>query len=248
MTDRDGFLAAIIAQPDDDVPRLVYADWLDEHGDPERAELIRVQCELERLPEPEIKTMGVPRDDPRWHRDGFCPKCPCRYHALRRRERELLKAKHPIETGWTNQVVWGRSVDHIATVPYCVEFHRGFVEVITCSWEDWAGVECPNCDVSPGIRRYATHSGDWIEDECNHCSGSSRIGGHADAIRAATPLRLVKFADRPTGIGFEVVHDTTTGRTYRGHRDYPGIEFELPRVVDQLVRLDADGMWRVSYE
>ncbi len=39
------FLDAIIAAPDDDAPRLVYADWLTEHGDP-RGELIQVQCTL----------------------------------------------------------------------------------------------------------------------------------------------------------------------------------------------------------
>jgi uncharacterized protein (TIGR02996 family) len=32
----------------DDTPRLVYADWLSEHGQPERAELIRVQRALAR--------------------------------------------------------------------------------------------------------------------------------------------------------------------------------------------------------
>jgi uncharacterized protein (TIGR02996 family) len=42
-------LAAVDAAPGDDVPRLVYADWLDEHGRPERAEFIRVQCALARL-------------------------------------------------------------------------------------------------------------------------------------------------------------------------------------------------------
>jgi uncharacterized protein (TIGR02996 family) len=46
MTDSDALLAAIRAAPDDDAPRLIYADWLDEHGQPERAEFIRlsVQC------------------------------------------------------------------------------------------------------------------------------------------------------------------------------------------------------------
>src|SRR5262245_56818171 len=39
----------IRAHPEDDGPRLVYADWLDERGDP-RGEFIRVQCELARLP------------------------------------------------------------------------------------------------------------------------------------------------------------------------------------------------------
>jgi uncharacterized protein (TIGR02996 family) len=42
--------AAIRAHPDDDAPRLVYADWLDEHGDAARAEFIRVQIERVRMP------------------------------------------------------------------------------------------------------------------------------------------------------------------------------------------------------
>jgi len=43
-------LAAIRQAPDDDAPRLIYADWLDEHGQPERAEFIRVQIGLSRKP------------------------------------------------------------------------------------------------------------------------------------------------------------------------------------------------------
>jgi uncharacterized protein (TIGR02996 family) len=49
MTPSDAFLRDIIASPDDDAPRLIYADWLDEHGAEARAELIRVQCERARL-------------------------------------------------------------------------------------------------------------------------------------------------------------------------------------------------------
>jgi uncharacterized protein (TIGR02996 family) len=66
------FLREVLDRPDDDTPRLVYADWLEEHGDEiaqARAELIRAQCELERLPE----------DDPA-------------RAALARRCRELLRA------------------------------------------------------------------------------------------------------------------------------------------------------------
>lgn len=43
MTDADRpFLNAILAAPDDDAPRLVYADFLDERGEGERAEFIRL--------------------------------------------------------------------------------------------------------------------------------------------------------------------------------------------------------------
>ena len=45
------FLKAIEAEPANPVPRLVYADWLDEQGDP-RGELLRIQEELRRIDVP----------------------------------------------------------------------------------------------------------------------------------------------------------------------------------------------------
>jgi uncharacterized protein (TIGR02996 family) len=48
MTDSDALLAAIVARPHDDLPRLVYADFLDETGEGERADFARVQVELHR--------------------------------------------------------------------------------------------------------------------------------------------------------------------------------------------------------
>jgi uncharacterized protein (TIGR02996 family) len=49
MADDEAFIRAIRAHPDDDLPRLVYADFLDERGDSARAEFVRVQIELARL-------------------------------------------------------------------------------------------------------------------------------------------------------------------------------------------------------
>ncbi|HEY1378919.1 MAG TPA: TIGR02996 domain-containing protein [Gemmataceae bacterium] len=43
------FLRLILADPDADGPRLVYADWLDDQGQPARAEFVRVQCALAAL-------------------------------------------------------------------------------------------------------------------------------------------------------------------------------------------------------
>src|SRR5436305_9462466 len=43
------FLRAIRERPDDDLPRLIYADYLDERGDP-RGEFIRIQIERPTLP------------------------------------------------------------------------------------------------------------------------------------------------------------------------------------------------------
>jgi uncharacterized protein (TIGR02996 family) len=50
MTIRAGFLADIIEHPDD-TPRLICADWLEEHGDPDRAEFIRLQIALAKMAE-----------------------------------------------------------------------------------------------------------------------------------------------------------------------------------------------------
>ena len=50
-TDRDALLRAVCDHPEDDTPRLRYAEFLEATGDPDdglRAEFIRVQCELAR--------------------------------------------------------------------------------------------------------------------------------------------------------------------------------------------------------
>ena len=51
MTDREALYRAVLADPDDDTLRLVYADALEEEGDARRAAFIRSQIELARLPE-----------------------------------------------------------------------------------------------------------------------------------------------------------------------------------------------------
>lgn len=62
MTEGEALYRAILEQPDDDAPRLVWADWLDEHGDPDRAEFVRLQCEWAAL------DPGDPRQDALWDR------------------------------------------------------------------------------------------------------------------------------------------------------------------------------------
>lgn len=49
-TTRQAFLEDILAHPDDDAPRLIFADWLEDEGDSDRAEFIRVQVDRARLP------------------------------------------------------------------------------------------------------------------------------------------------------------------------------------------------------
>ncbi len=84
--DEAGLLRAVGANPADDLARLVYADWLDEHGRHPRAEFIRVQVDLhgthsgkarfERLRGRERELLDAHaaewlRDLPRWARWGY---------------------------------------------------------------------------------------------------------------------------------------------------------------------------------
>lgn len=47
----EGFLAALASDPDDDMTRLVYADWLEENGDP-RSEYLRLLVSIDQLGDP----------------------------------------------------------------------------------------------------------------------------------------------------------------------------------------------------
>jgi uncharacterized protein (TIGR02996 family) len=51
MTDRDILHRAVLDNPEDDTLRLVYADALEESGDPRQAAFVREQVELSRVPE-----------------------------------------------------------------------------------------------------------------------------------------------------------------------------------------------------
>ena len=115
----------ILDNPEDDTARLVYADWLEEHGGQERAELIRVQIELARLLE----------DEPRlpWVQDHFTEDFPgewpwllkddSRRWQLAERQRKLLakfdKKLHR-ELPKIRGIRWGR-------------LQRGFVNEIVVS-------------------------------------------------------------------------------------------------------------------
>src|SRR5262245_39833845 len=52
--DHADFIEAILAAPEDNAPRLVYADWLLERDDP-RGEFIRLQCELQTIADGDSK-------------------------------------------------------------------------------------------------------------------------------------------------------------------------------------------------
>ena len=93
MTTEDSFLRAITSAIDDRTPRLVFADWLDDHGDP-RAEWLRLDCELAGLGQ---------RDD--------------RRPALEARKRELWDAHREGLVGWERRFALARIKDKVRRSP-----------------------------------------------------------------------------------------------------------------------------------
>jgi uncharacterized protein (TIGR02996 family) len=124
-------LAAVVANPEEDTPRLVYADWLQERGDKaagdvERADYIRTQIKIARTPPHEFcceKTFDILS-----HAGGvklFTPRCRCRACSLARRDYNL--GKRFVVWEWCRGIPPG-SVN---------VYRRGFVEEIKLTTEDF---------------------------------------------------------------------------------------------------------------
>ena len=212
------FMAAIIEHPDEDAPRLVYADWLDEQGNP-LGTFIRVQCELAK-PEPECEAPASPGLVPcaEWNkrhpsRNNWCG--PCKHRAdLRRRESALLAA-HGRE--WLcGEKCHGcnGSEMHNTGKKWCEICHGsgqigGYPEVV----RRFAGKPCERCDGSGrGYHEYVPISSQW---DCEDCHGLGRIGvfhrgfpergectqdwwmQHGPAIVKAAPCVWVEMIDLP---------------------------------------------------
>lgn len=75
-----GLLRAVLADPGSDDSRLIYADYLDEQGEADRAEFVRVQCRIAALNAELMSDEDCNATN--------CPGCGER-RELQRREREL---------------------------------------------------------------------------------------------------------------------------------------------------------------
>ena len=196
-------LRAVLVSPEDDAPRMVYADWLDENGQEVRAEFIRVQIKLAALP--------------KWVNDlsaediyGLAPlsgDSPSRIaferrEALERRQQELWLPgaygahSHPIGPGVTavlSPIFPGRlPSDRVAV------YRRGFVDLIECPLAAFLGGPCRSCDGGfvwdvydsdrnpPGRR----------EVHCSICKGVGRVPGLATSLFTTHPITEVHLAGR----------------------------------------------------
>lgn len=190
-------LRAIMCNPGEDTPRLVYADWLAENGQPERAEFIQVQIALHG----------------ETHEYCHADCCvmdygnPCKIFALHSRERELRACEKA--TG----------IPHLVEFPAC-EFSRGFVSAVTCTAEDWLRHHAAIFWHPGQTERCQVCQGHW--EDCKYCNGTGRIdrpfpGGSVQPIERVVLTTWPRWSNRK---------DTTCSGDGFSDRRWPGIVFE----------------------
>lgn len=229
--DREAFLKAICAAPDDDTPRLVYADWLDDRGDrPDdaaRAEFIRVQVRLAHL----RHDNGDETHD---------------INKLLRREWQLFAALAANQLEWMGKVVHDICVAGSKWASHLRWFRRGFVEEVTCEAQDWLACGdklvwqpekkeyCRRCQGSAvktvwdleKSTRVAPHKTKTIT--CPECQGTGKVAKPFPP--AAQPIRRVNL----TGIVGEF-DELTIGRL-------PGDHTSSYRVAGEVINVDRHKM------
>lgn len=136
QTIQDAFMADIVANPEDDTPRLIYADWLQDHGGEDgvaRAEFIRAQVELAKL-QMCVRCQAVLSG--KWVANGPCC-CSQRLKDLTHLERSILGENvstsgdcvHPRFHAWLdawNVPRWFTRVSGFCDGPP-YSFRRGFI-------------------------------------------------------------------------------------------------------------------------
>lgn len=149
MTDQESLLAAIRANPADDLPRLVFADFVEERGQERWANLIRNQCELAVLVEPT------------WCKDQHdtseSPRHWCQYCSWQEKANPLERAVVRLWGSWpekddvrtlfhdampATQFEWGWYVSpDEPDPPYhhqsACQVGRGFIATVAVTMADW---------------------------------------------------------------------------------------------------------------
>jgi len=154
MTDENALLSTIAAYPDDDAPRLVYADWLEEHDRPVRAEFIRIQCEIAQ------KQRSLPRNQ----LDQYV---------------DLFKRNQELEDNHRQELL-----GPLAALPQDsqIVFHRGFVESVSLHVEEFLNLSATIAATIPmpsvGVTGIAQHFMRFLQNPYLHCV--SRISGYSN--------------------------------------------------------------------
>ncbi len=186
MTTAEAFLEDILANPADDWLRLIYADYLEDNGQEERSEFIRVQIELFNWP---CECDDVER--------VYHPECKCKEKGeLQRRERELLKNKM-VDTSTPKHrrrtqlecLMATEALGRYALVSRYT-WHRGFMQSVVCTCEAW---------LKQGSALVRQHPLERVELS-DLDIGESSVGDGWFILPASSGFMAVVFPDQPRSL------------------------------------------------
>ncbi len=148
-------LQAIRATPDDDAPRLVYADWLQQQGQAERAQLVRTQLQRAQLP----------RWDPQHLRLELAERAILADHEQRWRS-ELPALEDVVwgsyRRGFVDRVGFRRDVSELAEDLQVAAEHLPLTGIAVC-WPRLS--DAPPLERLPGVRRLIVYGAMMREED-----------------------------------------------------------------------------------
>jgi uncharacterized protein (TIGR02996 family) len=198
MTDGDLLLARVVADPACDAVRLVYADYLEENGRPERAEFIRVQVELAK-----------------W--------APGSHPNLLRRENELWWRIPPeaFLSGLVPDTCWRLRDEPLRERQHGWVVRRGFVEEAKLAAADWLARGDAIRAAHPVTRVVLTTvpvAAVWYDGEDEQWPVGEKLAGKTFAYHRIEHFIAERLAHKPIG------YRTLALLMLR----WPGVEFVLP--------------------
>lgn len=202
MTEREAFIRQICERPDDDTVRLVFADWLQENGEPERAEFIRDQIEW-RFGSSDFDLL-----DANW--DVWFPDVTRHdENGFRRLQNYGGGLAAPLLSG--NTVIFSRgfvsAVRFSATVSYMKHANEGY-------WRQQPITEVRLVDKTPWFNHDKTHHGWWSE------SALANPLTHPDVMPLPLMIHMASDPDRfDHGIGNRFTMENLVGCIMWNHRN-----------------------------
>lgn len=216
-------------------------------GRAERAELIRVQCELARDLGPNSEPRGA-RKAAEWRRREQ------RVIDLRRRERELLETVTGYPVGYANEMRWFGINFATALSFRPFKFSRGFVSSVTCTATDWLAhadallwhpeqtVPCEKCG---GKWRSPEIDVEVVDRSCPGCKGKGTVPRPCPpTAQPITRVVLTDLTDDPDQFcidhKFAVTH---RDRLVWTSPEWPGVEFDFPPgagAIAELMSMSGD--------
>jgi uncharacterized protein (TIGR02996 family) len=186
MTPEDAFLEDIREHPDDDAPRLIFADWLEDNGESDRAEFIRARILRRGL-------AGSDSQQADQAEEAYRQRAKTLLHANWQRWAEPLAAffgSSSAQFNWPSRGYHGEALAH---------FPRGFIEAVQLDAGRFLEVAADLFRAYP-IRVVAPHQADdhagqlaecpqlvWVEQLVFADYYRAPLGARAMAILARSP-------------------------------------------------------------